>query len=355
MSRYIEIKNIKNIVQLNDTFKPLFLMRKGVFNVSCATKRREQISIKFDLLDNEYNVAIRNRTETPITYFSALLIDPGTKQKYVTIEIKSQDMNIVENLEYYVFGFGQIIPMKKGDVGLEIRNAKGEIIYNSKTPIAKIYKSEIGCAVQTYHANPSLPGNLSGLVWDFGIFDEKGNQYMVRFTPALNASYKEYIMRRRPWSVDDNEYEKRWKTIEKLENKWQEEGYVFARPKRINGVGKMGIMVNRLPCLAMVAEGAWTKCTGTIRLTNNEAILSHTYFGPYSFRHLPWYVGHGVQPMYSLLAVDVSGCGKLSSESGVSGGNKEFETNYNNGKYLIRLFYSTKSIFFIFLSKICQK
>ena len=66
-------------------------------------------------------------------------------------------------------------------------------------------------------------------------------------------------------------------------------------------------MVNRLPCLSMVREGYWLKCLGTIQLTKNEAVLTNSYLNSFAFDYLPWFVGRGVQPMYSLLALEVSG------------------------------------------------
>lgn len=331
MSKYFEVRNNNGYIQLDDTFKPMFLLRRGSFKVDDAVKRQEQIELKFNLLKNEYNVAIRNRTDTPITYYSTLVIDPKTKQRYVALEIISQDINIVENLEYYVFGVGEIIPMKKGDVGLEVRNKDGEVIYNSKTPIAKVFKSEIGCAVPTYHGNPYYQDKKECLVWDFGIFNHEGKYYMIGFAPPLNEKTREYVIRHIPFEISESEKNREWERIKDLEKRWESENHVFAS-RRVMGQGVRGelaIMVNRLPCLSMVREGYWLKCLGTIQLTKNEAVLTNSYLNPFAFDHLPWFVGRGVQPMYSLLALNVSGYGNLSGESGVSAGSKELKANYN--------------------------
>lgn len=332
MSKYFEVRNNNGYIQLDDTFKPMFLLRRGSFKVDDAVKRQEQIELKFNLLKNEYNVAIRNRTDTPITYYSTLVIDPKTKQRYVALEIISKDINIVENLEYYVFGIGKIVPMRKGDVGLEIRNKDGEVIYNSKTPIAKVFKSEIGCAVPTYHGKPLYQDEKECLVWDFGIFNEEGKHYMIRFTPPLDKETREYVIRHIPFEISESEKNREWERIKDLEERWERENHVFAS-RRVIGQGEWGelaIMVNRLPCLSMVREGYWLKCLGTIKLTKNEAVLTNSYLNPFAFDHLPWFVGRGVQPMYSLLALEVSSYGNLSGKSGVSDGSKEFKANYNH-------------------------
>lgn len=309
MSKYFEVRNNNGYIQLDDTFKPMFLLRRGNFKVGDAVKRQEQIELKFNLLENEYNIAIRNRTETPITYYSTLVIDPKTKQRYVALEIISQDINIVENLEYYVFGVGKIVPMKKGDVGLEVRNKDGEVIYNSKTPIARVFKSEIGCAVPTYHGNPIYQDEKECLVWDFGIFNEKGKHYMIRFTPPLDEKTREYVIRHIPFEISESEKYREWERIKDLEKRWERENHVFAFRRLIQKGerGEIAIMVNRLPCLSMVREGYWLKCLGTIQLTKNEAVLTNSYLNSFAFDYLPWFVGRGVQPMYSLLALEVSG------------------------------------------------
>lgn len=329
MSKYFEVRNYNGTIQLDDTFKPMFLLRRGSFKVGDAVKRKEQISLKFVLSENEYNVAIRNRTETPITYYSTLVIYPKTKQRYVALEIISQDINIVENLEYYVFGVGEIVPMKKGDIGLEVRNKNGEVIYNSKTPIARVFKSEIGCAVPTYHGNPFFQDKKECLVWDFGIFNDKNKHYMIRFTPPLDKKTREYVINHCSVDISESEKYREWKRIKDLERKWERENRIFAARRSI-AWGEIAIMVNRLPCLSMVRNDYYLKCLGTIKLTKDEAVLTNSYLNPFAFDHLPWFVGRGVQPMYSLLALDVSGCGKLSVESGVSDGNKEFKANYNH-------------------------
>lgn len=332
MSKYFEVRNNNGYIQLDDTFKPMFLLRRGSFKVDDAVKRQEQIELKFNLLENEYNVAIRNRTDTPITYYSTLVIDPKTKQRYVALEIISKDINIVENLEYYVFGMGKIAPMRKGDVGLEVRNKDGEVIYNSKTPIARVFKSEIGCAVPTYHGNPYYQDKKECLVWDFGIFNHEGKYYMIGFTPPLKEKTREYVIRHIPFEISESEKNREWERIKDLEERWERENHVFAS-RRVIGQGERGelaIMVNRLPCLSMVREEYWLKCLGTIKLTKNEAVLTNSYLNPFAFDHLPWFVGRGVQPMYSLLALEVSSYGNLSGKSGVSDGSKEFKANYNH-------------------------
>lgn len=309
MSKYFEVRNYNGTIQLDDTFKPMFLLRRGNFKVGDAVKRQEQISLKFNLSENEYNVAIRNRTETPITYYSTLVIDPKTKQRYVALEIISQDVNVVENLEYYVFGVGEIVPMKKGDVGLEVRNKDGEVIYNSKTPIARVFKSEIGCAVPTYHGNPLYQDKKECLVWDFGIFNTKARYYMIRFTPPLDEEIRKDVINHCSYDISESEKNREWKRIKDLERKWERENHVFAFRRLIqNGEwGEIAIMVNRLPCLSMVRNDYYLKCLGTIKLTKDEAVLTNSYLTPFAFDHLPWFVGRGVQPMYSLLALEVSG------------------------------------------------
>lgn len=306
MSKYFEVRNDNGTIQLDDTFKPMFLLRRGSFKVGDAVKRQEQISLKFVLSENEYNVAIRNRTETPITYYSTLVIDPKTKQRYVALEIISQDINIVENLEYYVFGVGKIVPMKNGDVGLEVRNKDGEVIYNSKTPIARVFKSEIGCAVPTYHGNPYYQEKKECLVWDFGIFNEKNKHYMIRFSPPLDEETRKSVINHCSFDISETEKYREWKRIKDLERKWERENRIFAARRSI-AWGEIAIMVNRLPCLSMVRNDYYLKCLGTIQLTKNEAVVTNSYLNPFAFDHLPWFVGRGVQPMYSLLALEVSG------------------------------------------------
>lgn len=328
MSKYFEVRNYSGVIQLDDTFKPMFLLRRGSFKIDDAVKRQEQISLKFNLAENEYNVAIRNRTDTPITYYSTIVIDPKTKQRYVALEIISKDINIVENLEYYVFGVGKIVPMGKGDIGLEIRNKDGEVIYNSKTLIARVFKSEIGCAVPTYHGTPLFQDKKECLVWDFGIFNKKGKHYMIRFSPPLDKETREYVINHCSHDISETEKYREWQRIKDLERKWERENHIFAARRSI-AQGEFAIMVNRLPCLSMVREDYWLKCLGTIKLTKNEAVLTNSYLNPFAFNHLPWFVGRGVQPMYSLLALEVSGYGNLSGESGVSDGSKELKANYN--------------------------
>ena len=320
MAKYIEVKNDKNMIQLDDSYKPLILTRKGNIANQEITKKeaykgyKNQMSIKIPLLENEYNIAIRNNTDTQVSYFSTLVIDPQTRQRYVAIEIIGQDETVINSLEYYVFGQGQIIPMNKGDVGLEIKNDKGEVIYNSKTPVAKIIRCETGCAVPTYHTTDNE------LVWDVGILRNSTDNvapYMSGFTPRLDTAWKNTIKKYIPRgsyyengkykysAVSQREFDKEWERIDRYESNLFTLSFAYEESKKI------AIMVNRLPRIFFKGYETYWSNTGTvgiIKLDNVEANLSYMDLNFYHLEHLPWDTCLGPQPMYSLIAVDVTGC-----------------------------------------------
>lgn len=308
MARYFEVRNDNNIVQLNDTFKPLFLVRKGVLTTGDATVRKgatkTHVSAEIELYENEYNVAIRNPSESKeIRYFSAVVNDTKNNRRYVTLELEGEDKSIVDGLEFYVYGLGEIRPMMPGDIGLEVRNENGEVIYTSKTPIAKITHSIFDCAVPTYHGRTDNSMVAGKLIWDFAVVWD--NEHFLRhFSSHMPDDIRSWAWRNNPIYADQEEYNKYWEEIAKGEG-----DRTFAQSKYIalGQRSKLAIMVNRLPCMDYcgINGGGNVKRCGIIGLTRDTARLDARTFPDGYFNHLPWGICRGPQPMISILALDV--------------------------------------------------